>query len=248
MKTLIIAANWKLNKTEGEAIDFVKSWWPQVKSTKHELVLFPSAILLSLVSRALAELSAKSKVTLGPQNISAEPKGAFTGENSLDQAKSVGSSIALVGHSERRQLFGETDQQINRKVKAILDQNLKCMLCVGETLPEREAGQTNAVVNKQLAGALDGVTDFKNLIVAYEPVWAIGTGKVATPEQAEEAHLNIYDWISKNRPSGAKVPVLYGGSVKSDNAKTLSVQKHIDGFLVGGASLDANEFAKICLV
>src|SRR5690606_27824688 len=149
-------------------------------------------------------------------------------------------------HSERRQLFGETDESINKKVKLILAAGLKCMLCVGETLSEREAGKTDEVVNRQLAGALAGLYDVSQVIVAYEPVWAIGTGKVATPEQAESAHANIYQWFAKNY-GAAKVPVLYGGSVKSDNAATLGAQAHIDGFLVGGASLDAVEFSKICL-
>jgi len=244
LKKLFVAGNWKLNKTQSEALAFFRSWWPLVQDSPNTLALFPSAILLSDVGQAITTAGARGRVHFGPQNIWPEAKGAFTGENSTDQALSLGCDIFLVGHSERRMIFGDTDQLVRKKTVYLLNKGLRTVLCVGETLDQRDSGQTLRVVLGQLEHALGDMKDLKNLVLAYEPVWAIGTGRVASPAQAEEVHQAIVGWL-KQRGQGA-VPVLYGGSVKSENAAELAACQNIHGFLVGGSSLEPQEFAKIC--
>jgi triosephosphate isomerase (TIM) len=247
MKKLIVAGNWKLHKTEDDTESFLRAWVPKVSASPHELMLFPSAILLSRMGQVLRSLDAGKKVSYGPQNIWCEAKGAFTGETSIEQIKSIGATAVLIGHSERRQLFGETDALINKKIALTIDHGLRPVFCVGETLEEREDGKTMDVVSQQLERGLADRPSLQGLIMAYEPVWAIGTGKVATPEQAQDVHEEIRAWFKKKFPGAGRIPILYGGSVKSSNASSLVAQPDIDGFLVGGASLEAEEFAKICL-
>ena len=240
MKDFLIAGNWKLQKTHEEVQPFFDEWSKLTTSTSSDFAFFASAMLIP----AMAEIAKNSKVkfSYGPQNVYSELSGAFTGENSLTQAKALGCDMVLVGHSERRQLFGETDAQINEKVKAALAENFHVVLCLGETLQEREAGATNEVILKQLSEALKGIEqDASKITLAYEPVWAIGTGKVATPEQANEAHAVLREALADKN-----IRILYGGSVKPENAAELGAQPDINGFLVGGASLKPEDFAQIC--
>lgn len=252
MKKLVIAGNWKLHKTSTEVSAFLKAWWPKAKASTNQLVIFPSAILIPSLISGLKELGAQNKVEVGPQNICAELQGAFTGETSVAQAKELGCQLVLIGHSERRQIFGESDQLIQKKVQTVLSSGLKLMLCVGETLQERESGKTLARVREQLSVALNiaanSKLDTSKIFIAYEPVWAIGTGKVASPAQAEEVHLYIREQLKQMFGNAvASVPILYGGSVKPDNANELAAQKNIDGFLIGGASLKPDDFAALSL-
>jgi triosephosphate isomerase len=197
---------------------------------------------------AAAEIIRDTPVRLGAQNMHAEESGAFTGEVSAPMLAAVGCDYVILGHSERRQLFGETDEGINAKVKAAMRHGLVPIVCVGETLDQREAGDEETVVGRQIDAALDGITldAAADLVVAYEPVWAIGTGKTASPEQAQAMHAFIRERIgSKLGATGQEVEILYGGSVKPNNAAELFAQPDIDGGLIGGASLDAESFAAI---
>jgi triosephosphate isomerase len=190
-----------------------------------------------------------SSIGLAAQNLYWEEKGAFTGEVSPLMLKEVGCHYVIIGHSERRQFFGETDETVNRRIKAALAQGLKVIFCIGETLKEREEGKTFPVIEKQVEGGLKGLSDkeMKNMVIAYEPVWAIGTGKTATPEQAEEVHRSIRGKIEKlySREVSEEIRIQYGGSVTPENVKGLMNQPDIDGALVGGASLKAESFSKI---
>jgi triosephosphate isomerase (TIM) len=250
MSALIIAANWKMNKDLSEGQRFLEALAPQLSNSRHQLVIFPPAVLVKPISDQILRLGLQQKIWVGLQNVSEQKSGAFTGEISVEQGVSVGAQIFLVGHSERRQVYGETDETVQRKVHRVLSAGQKVMLCVGETLSEREAGQTMAVVERQLRAALGdgpqtvGSDHAGKIFVAYEPVWAIGTGQVATPEQAEEVHQFILGTLGKIF-GPAVGPILYGGSVKSDNAPILAKQPSIGGFLIGGASLDPSEFGKI---
>ena len=198
---------------------------------------------------AIAQVLRGSPVLLAGQNLHWEPKGAFTGEVSGPMLRAAGCTYVIIGHSERRQFFGETDRGVNRKIKAALKEGLQAIVCVGELLAEREANQTEKVLEKQLTGGFGGLTeqDFSRIIVAYEPVWAIGTGRTATPEIAQEAHHFIRTRLGAIMPPAAaeRVRILYGGSVKPDNIAGLMAQPDIDGALVGGASLQAKSFASI---
>jgi triosephosphate isomerase len=185
---------------------------------------------------------------LAAQNVHWESKGAFTGEISIAMLESVGCGMVIIGHSERRQLFGETDVTVNHRVRAVVNSTLQPIVCIGETLAERESGNHQAVVLQQLAGGLDGLTHQKllRIILAYEPVWAIGTGRTASPEVAQEMHSLIRDWLSRKVGEAAQdICILYGGSVKPDNIDALMRQPDIDGALVGGACLDAESFVRI---
>jgi triosephosphate isomerase len=188
-------------------------------------------------------------VTVGAQNCYFEEPGAFTGEVALDMLADIGCSSVILGHSERRHVLGETDAVINRKVLATLKKDLQAILCVGELLAEREAGKTESVLDTQMAGGLAGVTaeQMANVVIAYEPVWAIGTGKTATPDQAQLAHAHLRKWLAAhyNAQVSSSTRILYGGSVKADNAQTLLSQPDVDGALVGGASLSAKNFVPI---
>lgn len=230
----IIAANWKLQKT----LPDVASYFKEFKCEGVPAVFFVSPVLLSQVAAATAD----TDIEAGAQNISEHESGAFTGETSAEQVVSAKAKWILIGHSERRQHFHETNELTRTKLQLAIKHNLKPMLCVGESLEQRESNQTMDVVKEQLQVALEGLKP-KDLVIAYEPVWAIGTGKVATVEQASEVHAGIKGILSQLGLTDVKV--LYGGSVKSGNATELMGDKNIDGVLVGGASLDASEFSKI---
>ncbi len=239
----IIAGNWKMHKTLAEARDLAREIVQGVgRETRAEVVIAPPYTALAAVA---AELTS-SKVMLAAQDTFWEEKGAFTGAIAPGMLADVGCSYVIVGHSERRQHFGDTDDMVNRKVKAVLAAGMKPIMCVGETLAEREAGRTLTVVETQVLDGLAGfpVAERERLVIAYEPVWAIGTGKTATPEQAQEVHHLIRDQLSEVLGTAA-IRILYGGSVTPDNAATLLAEPDIDGALVGGASLKAASFVGI---
>jgi triosephosphate isomerase len=238
----IFSANWKLQKNPKETRDFLTEWVKQFRPSQGtEIVFFPPATNLEAASQVLSGTGFK----WGSQNCYSEVKGAFTGEISAQTVKDLGGQYILLGHSERRSLFAETDSQIAQKLKLVQGLGLIPMLCIGETLPEREAGKTLDVLRGQLEKGLSLAEAGKPLVVAYEPVWAIGTGKVATVAQVQEAHAEVHKMIQRLGFS-AETPVLYGGSVKPDNAKELMSVPHVDGFLVGGASLEVASFLQIC--
>lgn len=246
MRKKLIAANWKMYKTPDQARAFVADFLPLVhKKTHPEIVLCPPFVCLPAVLEAVQG----SSIGVGGQNMFWEKEGAFTGEVSAQMLKAAGCSHVIIGHSERRQYFGETDDTVNRKLKAALAAGLQPIVCVGEVLQEREAGLTEEVLTRQCNRAFSEISGVEAapLIVAYEPVWAIGTGKTATPEMAEEAHRIVRDQAGKafGDETAASLRILYGGSVKPENAKALMSQLEIDGALVGGASLDPQSFAKI---
>lgn len=246
MRRPIFAANWKMHKTASEAVAFAKSFLPLINASDRdaEIVLAPSFLALHALSQAIAG----SRVVLAAQNMHSETQGAFTGEISATMLCDVHCRYVIVGHSERRQLFGETNAFIAQKVAAAFANGLIPILCVGETLDERETGRTFAALAQQLAesSALVPKARAHELVIAYEPVWAIGTGKTATPEIAQEAHAFLRQECEKHFGSAAKsLRIQYGGSVKPDNAAALQAKPDIDGALVGGASLDPESFAKI---
>jgi len=247
LRKKIIAANWKMNMTSAEAKSFIDDLKLEMKNFDGtEIVIVPSFTVLPKVSEIVTELPG---ITLGAQNMWHEASGAFTGEVSAAMLREFFTRYVILGHSERRTIFGETDELINKKVKAAHAASLRPILCVGETLAERDAGTHHAVLAKQLKGSLAGLDADQMLdtVIAYEPVWAIGTGRTATPEQAQEAHAFIRKTLGEifDPATATKVRIQYGGSVKADNAKLLLHQPDIDGALVGGASLDARAFAKI---
>jgi len=242
----LIAGNWKMNKTPAEGAELAKEVAAFVKKDGSvEVVVCPTAVSLDRVSRVIED----SAVKLGAQNLYPKASGAYTGEISAEMLREVFARYVILGHSERREYFGESDAFVNQKVKFSLENNLGPILCIGETLDQREAGDTLAVVKTQLLGGLEGVSeaDLPKVVVAYEPVWAIGTGKTATPEMAQEVHASIRSLLSeKYGPSvSSKVRILYGGSMKPANARELLAQPDIDGGLIGGASLDAKSFSEL---
>ncbi|NPA15230.1 MAG: triose-phosphate isomerase [Deferribacteres bacterium] len=244
-----ICGNWKMHKTVEEALSLVKELLvilPHTVYEKVDVAVAPSFTNLYPVYQVISG----TPVALSAQNVYFEKEGAFTGEVSVDMLKSAGCSYCIVGHSERRRIFGETDEWVNLKVRALKDAGLIPILCVGETLEERESGKTLEVIERQLNSALEGV-DIRGadeLVVAYEPVWAIGTGKVATPSQAQEVHAFIRQILEGLYKDLAKdIRLLYGGSVKPDNVSGLVKERDIDGALVGGASLKAQDFAAIVI-
>ena len=245
MRTPILAANWKMQKTTGEAEAFAEKFLPLVRDAEGvEIVLAPPATALDRLGRALGG----SNVALAAQNVSPEPRGAFTGELAASMLVDVGCSYTLVGHSERRGLYGETDEFVAAKALALLEVGIRPIVCVGETLAERESGRVEDVVGGQLAGSLASVPDGRasEIVVAYEPVWAIGTGKTATPEIAQEVHGFIRSQLrARFGAVGDEIRIQYGGSVKPDNVAELMSQPDIDGGLVGGASLEPDSFASI---
>ncbi len=240
MRKKICAGNWKMYKTSAEAGEFFDSILASLKEKPNgaEVLIFPSALVCESVAKSVQG----SAIQWGIQNSYFEAKGAFTGENSAEVAKSMGATYVLVGHSERRKIFGEVDSFLAKKVAYVQSLGLTPMLCVGEDLSEREAGKTNDVILRQLDEGLKSADTKKPFVIAYEPVWAIGTGKVATPEQAEEAHVTLRERLGG---LGESTRILYGGSVKPDNAGELASKKNIDGFLIGGASLEAKSFLQI---
>ena len=244
----IVAGNWKMNLDRAKARELAAAVaGRRGEAAKVELVLCPPALYVDAVGAALA--GAKSDIGLGVQNMHDKANGAFTGEVAPPMLVDMGCRYVILGHSERRTLFGETDVAVNAKTKAALAAGLVPIVCVGETLGEREAGRTAAVVTGQVQGSLAGLSpaELENVVVAYEPVWAIGTGKVATPEQAQEVHALIRGLLARlaSPEAAAKVRIQYGGSLKPDNAADLARQPDIDGALVGGASLKADDFLGI---
>ncbi len=245
MKKKIIAANWKLNKSPSEATQFITDFKNLISNDKsfqdrNEILIFPSAFALDALSKAVFGLP----IQFGPQNIFSEKSGAFTGENSAEVAKSLGAQFNLIGHSERRQLFAETDLLLNQKIKLSQALQMTPVFCIGESLQQREAHETEAVCFSHLKNGLADVNLQARLIIAYEPIWAIGTGKVATAAQVAGIHAQLFQKLTEM--GFQNFQLLYGGSVKPDNAKELLNIAHVDGFLVGGASLSADSFFKIC--
>jgi triosephosphate isomerase len=243
----IIAGNWKMNKTASEAKVLVEDIIRDIdKFNDAEIVLCPPFTSLEAVSALLSPIN---NIRLGAQNLHDKPSGAYTGEISAGMLKDLYVRYVIIGHSERRQYFGEDDATVNRKTRAALEAELRPIVCIGETLPQRESNTWKKVLETQLRGGLAGFTEkeLADIILAYEPIWAIGTGKTATPAQAEETHQFIRHWLVKNYSMGAaeRVRIQYGGSVKPENAQELLGQPNIDGALVGGASLDARGFAAI---
>ena len=246
MRRPIIAGNWKLNKTIGQAVDFVVELQSLVDETGDvEVVVAPAFTALSAVANALNN----SSIGVSAQDLYWENSGAFTGEISAEMIVDSGCSYVIVGHSERRQFFGETNQSVNQKMKAALESGLVPIVCVGEMLEDRESGKTKKVVTNQLVDGIDGLskTDILRTIIAYEPVWAIGTGKTASPDQAQEVHSLIRSVIATSYSDqvAESVRIQYGGSVNPSNAAELLSKPDVDGALVGGASLDADSFAEI---
>lgn len=245
MRKKVIAGNWKMNKLPNEAIDFIDRLTPLVKDTKNEVV-----VCVPYTDLFYALLTAQgTNIKIGAQNMHFEEKGAYTGEVSAQMLKSIGVEYVIIGHSERRQYFNETDETVNKKVKTAFKHELKPIVCVGETLEQREAGKAEEIITNQTEKALEGLTDeqVQNTIIAYEPIWAIGTGKTATSEDANNAIKAIRDKICQiyGQNVAERVIIQYGGSVKSANAKELFEMSDIDGGLVGGASLKPDEFSKI---
>jgi len=242
----LIAANWKMYKTPAQAAEFVKNFLPLVADNdRDEIVLCPSATSLATVVAAVQG----SGIAVGAQNMHYAEEGAYTGEISPLMLKAVGATHVIIGHSERRQYFGETDEMVNQKIHAAVKNSLTPILCIGEDLEQREADKTEEVLLRQAEKALKGVVPetAESFIIAYEPIWAIGTGRTATPEMAGLAHFHIRSEVARllGRKTADCIRILYGGSVKPDNASALLNQPEIDGALVGGASLDPQSFAKI---
>jgi triosephosphate isomerase len=242
MRRPIIAGNWKMYKTEMEAVDFAAKLKPLVADVHDRTILICAPFpFLSKIANEIKD----SNIALGAQNIFWEDQGAFTGEVSIPMIKSVGCTYTIIGHSERRQYFGETDETVNKKLMAAIKHSLDVIVCVGETLEQREKEETFKVIERQIKEGLKGLktSDWKLVTIAYEPVWAIGTGKTATPQQAQEVHAFIRKLLPKE--VAESVRVLYGGSVKPENVKDLMFQPDIDGGLVGGASLKVDSFEKL---
>jgi triosephosphate isomerase len=245
-RTPFLAANFKMFKTVHEAVAYAKEFRALVKNVDDvEIVVAPPFTAL----HAVAEASRNSVVFVAGQDVYWEKEGAFTGEVSAAMLKEAGAEFAIVGHSERRRMFGDTDEVVNRKTLATIQGGLCPIVCVGETLEEREANRTLEVLDRQVKAGLDGLSaeQVADLVLAYEPVWAIGTGRNATPEQAGEAHAHIRERLKQwfGADPAEKCHILYGGSVKPDNVAALAALRDIDGALVGGASLDPHGFAKI---
>ena len=249
MRKPLISGNWKMHHNHFEAIQTIQRLAYALSSSDYENVDVsvhpPFTDLRSLQTLIEAD---DIPITLGAQHCHWEEKGAFTGEISIEMLSKLNVSLVIVGHSERRHVFGETNEDVNRKMQAVISKEMTPILCVGETLEQRESGETASVVESQLKACLDGVgaKSVSSIVVAYEPVWAIGTGKNATPEDAQEVCKSIRSWINENcKTAGEEVRIQYGGSVKGINAPDLMKQTDIDGLLVGGASLDPEEFSRI---
>ncbi len=244
-RDLIVIGNWKMYKTSREAADYIEQLLPKIEGCKARVFL---AVPFTSIASASA-CAKQAKLEIGAQNMNDAREGAFTGEIAALMLKEAGASFVLLGHSERRHIFGETDDLIHRKLVRALQDAILPVLCVGETLEEREAGRTEEVLKRQIDSALADVSkeNSGDLILAYEPVWAIGTGKTATPAQVQQAHSFCRECLSEiyGKRKAGQISILYGGSVKPDNTKTLVSQKDIDGVLVGGASLDPETLAAI---
>ena len=246
MRRPVIAGNWKMYKTQAETRTFFQAFKPAVVASKHcDIVVAPPFTAIS----SAVEVARGSAIGIAAQNLHWEREGAFTGEISAPMLVEAGCRGVIIGHSERRQYFGETDESVNRKLKAALAAGLTPIVCVGETLAEREGNLTQTVLQRQFEGGLASLTpeEFSRILLAYEPVWAIGTGRTATPEIAAEAHRHIRQLAAAqfSFEVASELRILYGGSVKPDNIRGLMFQPDIDGALVGGASLDPKSFAAI---
>ena len=242
MRRPLIAANWKMHMTTAETREYITEFLPFVEGVDDvEIVLAPPFTSLAVAAKFLKG----SNVKLAGQNVFWEEKGAYTGEISPLMLKDVECSYVIIGHSERRQYFGETDETVNRKIAAAMAAGLDVIFCIGETLEEREAGRTFEILKRQISGGLRNIKP-DGLVIAYEPVWAIGTGKTATPEQAQEAHEFIRKELNGlYGDASEEIRILYGGSVKPENIASLMSQKDVDGGLVGGASLKPDSFSRI---
>jgi triosephosphate isomerase (TIM) len=245
MRIPLLAANWKMYKTPAEARSFITTFLQNPLPAKAEVAIFPPSIDLP----ATLDAAKGSGLLIGAQNMYFADEGAFTGEISAPMLVAAGATHVLIGHSERRQYFGETDELVNKKLHTALRYNLVPIVCIGELLEQRENGETEAVLRRQTSRAFENIdaAQAAPIVIAYEPVWAIGTGKTATPEIAAEAHAVIRREVAQllGKPASQAMRILYGGSVKPDNAPQLCAQPEIDGALVGGASLDPASFAKI---
>ncbi|HUP90298.1 MAG TPA: triose-phosphate isomerase [Longimicrobiales bacterium] len=245
--TPVIAGNWKMNKGPQSARLFAAEFSARYAPIDSQtVVVCPPTIAFTSFADAM---SGRRDIVLGVQNIHWEKEGAFTGEVNASMAKEAGAQIALIGHSERRHVFGETDEEVQKKVQSALKAGLTPVICVGEKLDERKAGKVDDVILRQLRTAIDGFTSDQAFafLVAYEPVWAIGTGVTATPEDASAAHATLRRFLKEQLgEDGLAVPILYGGSVKPDNSESLLTAEYVDGLLIGGASLDPEGFARIC--
>ena len=242
MRKPFIAGNWKMNMTAESGAALIKELRPLVKEAKCDVALCVPAILIP----AMVKAAKGSRIKIGAENVHWAEKGAYTGEISVKMLKEYGVKYVIIGHSERRQYFGEIDETVNKRTLAALAGELTPIVCVGETLEERESGKTNDVLDRQLTDGLKGVEDLTKLVIAYEPVWAIGTGKTATDEQAQETIAYIRKKLSKlfSRKEANRVRIQYGGSMNAKNCKGLMAQPDIDGGLIGGASL-TTDFATI---
>lgn len=245
MRKAIIAGNWKMNKTPDEARALVEELIPLVADAECEVVVCPPFVDLCPVSKAIKG----TNIHLGAQNIHWAKSGAFTGEISADMLKKFGVEYAIVGHSERRQYFGETDATVNMRAKAALENGISPIICVGESLEQRERGETDEFVASQVRGALEGISadDARRVVIAYEPIWAIGTGRTATAEMAEETIIVIRKTLRSifGNDAAETVRIQYGGSMNPQNAASLMAMENIDGGLIGGASLKAEDFSKV---
>ena len=244
MRRKIVAGNWKMNMLPNEAMEFINNLEPKIEDVKAEVIL---CVPFTDLWYALLTAQDKNSIHIGAQNMHYEESGAYTGEVAPEMLACLNVKYVIIGHSERRQYFNETDETVNLKVKAALKHGMSPIICVGETLEERENGKTKDKVTSQISKALEGLTreDLENIIIAYEPIWAIGTGKTAEKEDAEDTIKIIREKVKEEFETDA-VSILYGGSVKKDNAKDLFSMPNIDGALVGGASLKVDDFAEIC--
>ncbi len=247
MRRYLIAGNWKMNTTRQDGVALVKALAEGAKSAVSSVDVLVSPPFPYLIP--IVEAAAGTGIAVAAQNVSPEAPGAFTGEVALDMLLDIGVKSVIIGHSERRQFYGDTDEFINRKVIAARQKGLQVIFCVGELLEERQGQQTEDVLDRQLAGGLENVSaeQMSDVVIAYEPVWAIGTGLTASPEQAESAHAHIRKWLESRYTSDVAnaTRILYGGSVKANNAEALLSQPNVDGALVGGASLKAADFLPI---
>ena len=244
MKKIIVAGNWKMNTTIQESLALINELKKIPINNEIDVIIFPPFTALHAANEAVKG----SSIRCGSQTLSEYDSGAYTGEISGSMIRSIGSTITLIGHSERRRIFNESNETINKKMHQALSQSFDVMLCVGETLDERETNQTNTVLAQQLTEGLRGIEQLHNISIAYEPVWAIGTGITASPDQAEMAHTFISEHLAAAFGSSHIPPIVYGGSVSPKNISELIVQPHVDGVLVGGASLKSDSFGKIITI
>lgn len=244
MRNKIVAGNWKMNQNKAEAIAFIQALVKEEKPQGVHMMLAPSFVVLDACKQAATE-----DITIAAQNINAHDNGAYTGEVSADMLQSIGVETVLIGHSERRSIYGEDHKILAEKVKQAIANNMQVVFCIGEHLEEREAGKAEETVKKQLEDSLFFISaqQMKNVVIAYEPVWAIGTGKTATPEQAQEIHAYIRSLIEQkyNATIAQEISILYGGSVNPGNAKELFAKEDVDGGLVGGAALKVDSFIQL---